>query len=92
MNEIDGKRFHSMLSFTTIGHLAVLEKIIMDEFLKGNFKIKNAVLEKTDEQKAKGSDKIKEQLKKAALNSIGGSMVYVERTDLVWNGDEDADE
>ena len=31
----------------------------------------------------------KSEFKKAALNSIGGSMVYVERTDLTWSGDDE---
>ncbi len=64
----------------------------MNDFLKGNFKVKKSVVEKTEEQETTGSDKIKDQLKKAALNSIGGSMVYVERTDLVWDGEEETEE
>jgi hypothetical protein len=59
----------------------------MSDFLKGNFKIKNEVLEK--ESLSKNENKLKQELRKAALNSIGGSMVYVERTDFTWNGEED---
>ena len=29
-----------------------------------------------------------EKLRKAAMASIGGSMVYMERTELTWNGDD----
>jgi len=32
---------------------------------------------------------VNDEFKKAALNSIGGSMVYVERTDLTWSGDDE---
>lgn len=54
-----------------------------EELLKGNFKVKHPV--KTDEKKKKES--VREKLKKRALASIGGSMVYMERTALTWEGD-----
>ncbi len=57
----------------------------MDEILKGNFKVKKPV--ELTEEKADQKDSIKEQLKKRALASIGGSMVYVERKKLNWDGD-----
>lgn len=58
----------------------------MSELLKGNFKTKNTVEKKPEENKKD----LKEELKKAALSSIGGSMVYVERTDLTWDGDSES--
>ena len=57
----------------------------MDEILKGNFKVKNPVSIKSSD-----SDKetLREILKKKALASLGGSMVYVERDRLNWDGHE----
>jgi len=56
----------------------------MSDLLKGNFTTKKQVT-KPDEET---DNSLEEKFKKAALNSIGGSMVYVERTDLTWDGDE----
>ncbi len=61
-----------------------------NEFLKGNFEVKNPIKEK--EQKKDKSRETQEEFRKAALNSIGGSMVYVERTDLTWDGEEESEE
>ncbi len=55
-----------------------------NQLLKGNFKVKNPV--KIDEEKKSLS--FHEEYKKKALASIGGSMVYMERNNLTWNGDE----
>lgn len=61
----------------------------MSDFLKGNFKVKNEAKEKTEDKKEENSAKsIAEELKKAAINSIGGSMVYVERSELTWDGSD----
>ncbi|MFA6238851.1 MAG: hypothetical protein WC635_16055 [Bacteriovorax sp.] len=57
----------------------------MSEFLKGNFQIKNQPKESTKAEMTK-EEELKEKFKKAALGSIGGSMVYVERTELTWDG------
>lgn len=56
----------------------------MSDLLKGNFKTKKAVVAPENEE----SDDLNAEFKKEALNSIGGSMVYVERTPLEWDGDE----
>lgn len=57
----------------------------MTDLLKGNFETQKKVeLESNNDQE----DSLEKKFKKAALNSIGGSMVYVERTDLTWDGDE----
>ncbi len=54
-----------------------------EQFLKGNFKVKKPI--KMEEQKLPS---FQEEYKKKALASIGGSMVYMERTKLVWDGDK----
>ena len=57
----------------------------MDDLLKGNFKVK-----KPPKQSKKDKDKsIEDELKEKILNHIGGSMVYMERNKLTWDGDED---
>jgi hypothetical protein len=55
----------------------------MEDILKGNFKVKNPVVLHEEEQ-GKSFD---EQYRKRVLASIGGSMVFMERTMLVWEGD-----
>jgi len=63
----------------------------MSEFLKGNFKTKHTVVANDQSEGDVPNDagrEISEKLRKAALASIGGSMVYMERTDLTWNGDD----
>ena len=57
-----------------------------DDILKGNYKIKKQIKEKEislDEQEI-----LKKELKERALASLGGSMVYVERDKLFWDGSE----
>ena len=53
----------------------------MNDFLKGNYSID---VEISDDEKEK-----EDEFRKNALNSIGGSMVFVERKKMVWNGDEE---
>lgn len=55
-----------------------------EEFLKGNFKVKNPV--KLSE--ATGEESVQERLRKRALASLGGSMVYMERNNLTWDGEQ----
>ena len=50
----------------------------MDKLLKGNFETKKKVLNNDNNQK-------KDDFKQKALNSIGGSMVFVERDLLFWD-------
>lgn len=52
--------------------------------LKGNFTVKNPVVEEKATEK---NVSIREQLRQRALASLGGSMVYMERTSLTWDGD-----
>jgi hypothetical protein len=61
-----------------------------DDILKGNYKIKKQIKEKEisiDEQ-----EKLKKELKERALASLGGSMVYVERDKLNWDGSDIGDQ
>ena len=59
----------------------------MSELLKGNFTVKNKV--KVNEEN-KDTDP-KNEFRKKALNSIGGSMVFVERDKLFWDDDSQDD-
>ena len=54
----------------------------MSELLKGNFKVKREirVAETRDE-----ATEFKNEFRKKALESIGGSMVFVEREKLFWD-------
>jgi hypothetical protein len=58
----------------------------MSNLLKGNFTTKKQVEVKKEDIE---SNNLKDEFRKAALNSIGGSMVYVERTELTWSGDDE---
>jgi len=58
----------------------------MTSLLKGNFTPKKEVVHDAEQSE---KESVEEQFKKAALNSIGGSMVYVERTDLTWDGEDE---
>ena len=53
----------------------------MSSFLKGNYNI-DAVI--NDDKKRK-----KNEFREKALNSIGGSMVFVERKKMTWNGSDE---
>lgn len=59
-----------------------------NSFLKGNFTTKKDVVEKIVDASEDPMD-LREALRKKALASLGGSMVYMERTDLVWDGADD---
>ena len=54
----------------------------MNDILKGNYKLKKIIEEE------KPNKPIKNDYRRKAINSIGGSMVYVERTPLKWDGNE----
>lgn len=58
----------------------------MSDLLKGNFTPKKQV---TKSETVEEGASLESKFKQAALNSIGGSMVYVERTALTWEGDEE---
>ncbi len=54
----------------------------MSDFLKGNFDVKREV--KVNEERDETTEQSKE-FRKKALESIGGSMVFVEREKLFWD-------
>lgn len=56
----------------------------MSDFLKGNYDLDERIVDDTDE-----TSSAKDEFKKKALNSIGGSMVFVEREKYVWDGDNE---
>lgn len=60
----------------------------MNEFLKGNFKVKKPVVE-TSPAAGDKKDSFKEEYRKKALSSVGGSMVFVEMDHLSWDGDSE---
>ena len=55
----------------------------MNDILKGNYKL-NTKIEKINSDSSNESE-----YRRKAINSIGGSMVYVERTPLKWNGNKE---
>lgn len=57
----------------------------MSDYLKGNFQVKRPVQEapKTDDAKTS----FKDEYRRKALSSVGGSMVFVEMDQLVWDGE-----
>lgn len=60
----------------------------MSELMKGNFEVKRKLaVTDTDE----GAADFKNEFKKKALESIGGSMVFVEREMLFWDDTENTD-
>ena len=61
-----------------------------DDILKGNYKIKKQI--KAKQISINEQEKLKEELKERALATLGGSMVYVERDKLNWDGTELEDE
>jgi hypothetical protein len=61
----------------------------MSDLLKGNFAVKRAVNVNEEQDAAAEFNK---EYRKKALESIGGSMVFVERQKLFWDGDVEQDE
>lgn len=58
----------------------------MSEFLKGTYDLDKEIVDETQESSAK------DEFKKKALNSIGGSMVFVEREQYIWTGDDEGED
>ena len=54
------------------------------DILKGNFKVKKQPKMRVSEEKI---DNLESEFKKKAIENIGGSMVFVERKKVIWNGD-----
>ena len=52
----------------------------MSKLLKGTYDLEKEIIDDEDKQKDNFVEK--------AINSIGGSMVFVEREKMIWNGDK----
>lgn len=61
----------------------------MSEFLKGNFQVKRPV-KQAAESKASEKQSFKDEYRRKAISSVGGSMVFVEMDQLMWDGDAPA--
>jgi hypothetical protein len=55
----------------------------MPEFLKGNYKLDAKI-----EDKANVADST-DEFEKKALSRLGGSICFVSKKSLIWNGDKD---
>jgi len=55
----------------------------MPEFLKGNYKLDAKI-----EDKANATDST-DEFEKKALSRLGGSICFVSKKSLIWNGDKD---
>ncbi len=60
----------------------------MNELLKGNFDVKRKVESTVN---ADGVTDLASEFRKKALESIGGSMVFVEREKLFWEDTDSAE-
>jgi hypothetical protein len=58
----------------------------MPEFLKGNYKV-----DVTIEDKADAADST-DEFEKKALSRLGGSICFVSKKSLIWQGDGDKDQ
>ncbi len=56
----------------------------MSDFLKGNYDLDEKIVDDSQD-----TNSAKDEFKQKALNSIGGSMVFVEREKYVWDGDHE---
>ena len=52
----------------------------MSKLLKGTYDLEKEIIDDEDKQKDDFAEK--------AINSIGGSMVFVERKKMIWTGDK----
>jgi len=59
----------------------------MSKFLKGTYDIEKEIIEQIDSEAS-----LEDEFRTKAINSIGGSMVFVERNRMVWDGNEDESE
>lgn len=59
----------------------------MSDLLKGNFQAKKKV---TATEGSDDATEFQNEYRKKALESIGGSMVFVERQKLFWDGVEES--
>ena len=57
----------------------------MSKFLKGNYALPDTATPSRPEPETDEAKDLAQELRQRALASIGGSMVYVERTALSWD-------
>ncbi|MBI3543650.1 MAG: hypothetical protein HY075_10295 [Deltaproteobacteria bacterium] len=58
------------------------------DILKSNFQVKRPVkLERAGDTQESGHVALASEHRRQALRAVGGSMVYVERERLTWDGD-----
>ena len=55
----------------------------MPEFLKGNYKVDAIIEDKTDAVDST------DEFERKALSRLGGSICFVSKKGLIWNGDKD---
>ena len=61
----------------------------MSDILKGNFTVKNKIdLNEIKKDESTSSEIVGQDRKRELLASLGGSMVYVEKETLSWDGDD----
>jgi len=53
----------------------------MDNFLKGNYVVEEDIVDTVSNKKNEYEEKAK--------NSIGGSMVFLEKNKMIWTGDKE---
>ena len=56
----------------------------MSDFLKGSYDLDTIIQDDKEE--------VKDKFRENVLNSIGGSMVFVERKKMVWDGNDKSTE
>ena len=60
----------------------------MTKYLKGNYRVKKEVKEQENQETSK-ADTLKEKFKKRAIETVGGSMVFIEKDLMFWDGESE---
>ena len=60
----------------------------MNKYLKGNYRVKKDIKEEENQEKNK-SNNFKDEFRKKAIESVSGSMVFIERDLMVWDGESE---
>ena len=60
----------------------------MNKYLKGNYRVKKDIKEEENQEKNK-SNNFKDEYRKRAIESVSGSMVFIERDLMVWDGESE---
>ena len=62
----------------------------MNDYLKGNYRVKKEIKEKNSQSTDK-KKKFKDEYTKRAIESVSGSMVFIEKDLLVWDGESEVE-